>query len=383
MEWITCENTYEEAWRRLLEYANIELAVEAISLIHGKPTDKTVSNYKKQAEQVRVSLLQAKEYFEAAKVSSLYTQPNHLYYGSVALSIACMLIRGDGTKSLDYLRKESKNSNHGLAFTFSSDINKSKIGLSLLDDCYVRICKNGHFHNWYSTLKPQQSVPAIIHNDYQHGSMRNMKSIGNYKIPKFHEMQDIKKNLIFILKRLPDLCEDLARYGVSVDHARGEHHSFFNENKMESWDDFVFHSSPSPDSLINVIGKFTCDDGVNFIYDIHQGKTSGVVRRRKTNKDNFSFSYPDSRMTMDHKTIYYSDSITTPEIVDLFCISYALSMLSRYYPDVWISFLESHCKGAKLVERVVRILTLKVPTLMLNQIKGTELIISNHRPLWH
>lgn len=98
MEWITSENTYEESWRRLLEFANVELAMEAISGFHGEPTKSTLPNYRKQAEQARVALLQAREYFEAAKASSLYTQPNHLYYGSVALSTACMLIRGDGTK---------------------------------------------------------------------------------------------------------------------------------------------------------------------------------------------------------------------------------------------------------------------------------------------
>jgi beta-phosphoglucomutase-like phosphatase (HAD superfamily) len=107
MEWVTCENVYDESWRRLLEYANIELATEAIREIHGEDPKKE-KNYKTKAEQVRFSLLQAKEYFEAARTSSLFTQPNHLYYGAVALSTACMVLRGDGDKSLDRLRQSKK-----------------------------------------------------------------------------------------------------------------------------------------------------------------------------------------------------------------------------------------------------------------------------------
>lgn len=72
-----------------------------------------------------------------------------------------------------------------------------------------------------------------------------------------------------------------------------------------------------------------------------------------------------------------------PEVADMFLISYALSILSRYYPDVWVSFLESHCKGAKLIERIVRVITLKLPVLILNQLSGRLYIISNHRPFWY
>lgn len=381
MEWITSENTYEESWRRLLEFANVELAIDAISSIHGAPSKSTLPNYKKQAEQARVALLQAKEYFEAAKVSSLYTQPNHLYYGSVALSTACMLIRGDGRKSLDFLRQDSKNSSHGLDFTFSSDIRRSKIGLSLLDNSYVKICPNGHFANWYGTLLSTQRVAAIKHIKTHQGSRRNMEYIGNFQIPEFSDLKNIKKDLMFLLTRLPDLYTDLARYGVNVDSARGELRVYLNEVLNQEHNEFTFHSSPSPEAFLKVIENFTCEDGVIFEYGFFDGSNSGFVRTRKDNQ--WAFTFPDSRTTMDHKTIYYADPLATPEVVDLFLVSYALSMLSRYFPDIWVSFLESHCKGAKLVERIVRVLTLKMPNLMLNQMTGSELVISNHRPPWH
>jgi hypothetical protein len=132
---------------------------------------------------------------------------------------------------------------------------------------------------------------------------------------------------------------------------------------------------------MNIVKNFTCENGVCFSVDIQHGETSGFVRTKKDN--NLNFSYPDSRETLDNKTIYFQEVFSTPEILDSFQISYGLSMLSRYFPDVWVAFLESHCKGAKLVERLSSILTTKIPILMLNQMSGRQYTISTHRPFWH
>ncbi|NJD91208.1 MAG: hypothetical protein FIA91_06805 [Geobacter sp.] len=381
MEWITCENTHEESWRRLLEYANVDLAIEAIESIHGKSTPQIKANYKKQAEQARVSLLQAKEYFEAARSSSLFTQPNHLYYGAVALSTACMLIRGDGSKSLDFLRNNSKNSHHGLDFTFSSDQKAAKQGIKLLENSYVKICPNGHFSNWYSTLIEQQDVGAL-HTRVMNGhSTSNLEVVGKYNIPKFNELINAKYSLDCIIKRLPDLQSELGRYGLHSNSVRGEHKIIIDLKNQQNENIFVFHSSPSYEVLMSVIEEFKCDEGVCFSVEVEHGAKSGIVRSRK-DKD-WSFSFPDSRESLDHRVFFFKESVITPEVVDLLLISYALSMLSRYFPDIWVSFLESHCKGSKLVEQIVHLLTMKLPTLMLNQISGRNYIISTHRPFWH
>ncbi len=381
MEWITCENTYEESWRRLLEYANIELAVEAIEEIHGAPPSGNYYNYKKQAEQIRVSLLQAKEYFEAVKNSSLFTKPNHLYYGSVALSVACMLLRGDGTKSLDYLRKSKNNSHHGFDFSFSSNTKKAKIGINLLEHSYVKIAPHGHFANWYGTLLKAQPIAGLVKKKYNNSTMTNFDRIGSYEIADFDNLKGKKESLIDIIKRLPDMSSELRRYGIEFYTARGEHIEIINMGNKQRESVFSFHDSPSYNVLMSIVKRFTCPAGVNFSIEIQYGATSGFVRTRKDKQ--WDYSFPDSRETTDHKTIYFKENFVTPEIVDAFQICYGLSMLSRYFPDIWVCFLESHCKGAKLVERLIAILISKIPTLMLNQISKQQYRISTHRPFWH
>ena len=118
MRWIVTDDIYAETWRRLLEFANIELTMDEIARRHGKAITKSqTDNYKKQATQARVCALQAKEYFDAARSSTLFTSPNHAYYGAVATASLMMLIFGDGQKSLDVLRADNRNNHHGLDFT--------------------------------------------------------------------------------------------------------------------------------------------------------------------------------------------------------------------------------------------------------------------------
>ena len=146
MEWVTTPDVQREIWRRLREFANPEFAVDAISAIHGAPADNHIaSGYKKQAQQIRACVLQASEYFAAARSTSLVTSPNHIYYGLVSLASAVMLLLGDGKKSFDYLRKGDSNKHHGLEFSQSSSVADAKRGLGLLEHSRVRVRRMGTF----------------------------------------------------------------------------------------------------------------------------------------------------------------------------------------------------------------------------------------------
>jgi hypothetical protein len=92
-----------------------------------------------------------------------------------------------------------------------------------------------------------------------------------------------------------------------------------------------------------------------------------------------SFKWPTSRETAHHDSISYAAEIDTHEVVDCFILAYQLSMLSRYYPDLWISCLESRCKAAKIIERTVDLLISKAPVMMLSLIWAGGITISTHQ----
>jgi hypothetical protein len=75
------------AWFSLRRFHNIRYTAGLISTIHKVPL-KFKRDVDKQAEQIRFFLLQAKEYFDAAREVTLVTKPVLLYYSLMCLATA-------------------------------------------------------------------------------------------------------------------------------------------------------------------------------------------------------------------------------------------------------------------------------------------------------
>jgi hypothetical protein len=91
---------------------NIENVADRISAIHNVP-EKHRANIRKQAQQLRYCLIQAREHFSAANTVSLATKPNLLNYGLMSLALAEILFKQSGLSSLD----KARESHHGLTMT--------------------------------------------------------------------------------------------------------------------------------------------------------------------------------------------------------------------------------------------------------------------------
>lgn len=384
MDWIVTDDVYQETWRRLLEFANIELTVNEIERRHGQATSKSLSaNYVKQAKQVRVSVLQAKEYFEAASESSLFTSPNHAYYGMVAIASMMMLILGDGSRALDYLRRDPKNSHHGLAFSTGSTSVESAVGLSLVSKTYAEICRAGHFANWYSTLPRRGIAAGLSTSEVEGGSRTSYVTIGTYETKQLAEIAGTKKSILDLLTYFPDLNRDLARYGIVVPTSRTTHTAFYGKNGsiQHTW---LVHGARTPHELEEVLSQFRSPaaHASCFSHNFEEGATGGIVRFTFSRDDKVAFSWPTARDTLNHDTISYAKELDLHEIADCYVVAFQLSMLSRYFPDLWIGCLESHCKAAKLIEQAVDILLKKFPILALSMLSDSGLVISTHREPW-
>lgn len=378
MEWVTCRDPYEEVWSRLLEFTNSEFVKK---FIHDRKDYECLkgqkNNINKQVKQIRFSLLQAKEYFDAAKNSSLMTCPNHIYYGSVALSTACMLLRGDGRKSLDYLRRDKGNAKHGLHLIVDES--------SLLEKSKIEICKVGHFVNWYEELEKKRSTHATVSKFGGFGRLINMQEIGCYEIDDFSKIDGMQFTLLDLMKKLPDLFHILNRVGIEQQFVRGE----LVVDDLSNGDfKFLIHEVPKNISLDDIFNNFKCDSGVMFCYEMDYISKTGLIRTR-LNKS-WEFSACVSRESLDHESFFLldldkannGDSVCIPEVAELFLVSYGLSMLSRYYPDIWVDFLESNSQRVVLVKKVVELLMAKFPNLILNEIEGRKINITSYRPTW-
>jgi hypothetical protein len=220
MEWIVTDNIYQETWRLLLEYLNVDITFEELVKRHGHPKSKSEKeNYNKQAQQARACVVQAKEYFDAAKNSTLYTGPNHAYYGSISLASLTILILGDGRSALDQLRKNNENNHHGLDFTLGCNAKAANQGVNLLAESRAEILNKGHFRNWYNLLPSTGAVYAISNTFAINQHRTNYEIVGNFSVPKIDELRK-KKTALDLIKYLPDLDQDLTRYDLSVFRSR-------------------------------------------------------------------------------------------------------------------------------------------------------------------
>jgi hypothetical protein len=108
---IPSDNLPKTCWAGIRRFHNVSFVFECIRELHSIPK-KQEANARKQAEQIRYCLIQAKEYFDASLAVTLATKPVLLYYSIMSLALAEILLKQDGMSSLDKARGE--HAHHGL-----------------------------------------------------------------------------------------------------------------------------------------------------------------------------------------------------------------------------------------------------------------------------
>ena len=384
MRWIVTDDIYAETWRQLLEFANFDLTKDVIARRHGEPkSKKDHHNFTKQASQARVCVLQAKEYFDAARETTLFTSPNHSYYGANALASLIMLVLGDGTMSLDYLRSDNKNKHHGLGFSTGCNAKSASSGLELVENSRVEILGFGHFFNLYKSLPAKGPVFATAKRIHGSTFTTNMQTVGEYKVPTIDTLVNTQKTLLELLKFLPDLNSELQRFGITVNQSRSTHEVQYKDD-VEHTHTWRIHECKTENELEKILEKFVVCARLSDALDFQgsENARSGIVKLQFKPLQDYAFSWPNSRNTMNHDTISYADMPETHEITDLYLVAYQLSMLSRYFPDIWVGCIESQCRAAKLIERATDVIIKKLPILTLSILCNQEIVISTHREPW-
>lgn len=386
-DWITTDDVSNEAWRRILEFANLDFSIDRISKLHGISTNSSMkSNYKKQAQQIRVSLLQSQEYYNAAISSSTYTSPNHLYYSLMSMCTAIMLLKGSGEKSLDKLRNDNKNMNHGLKMTTGVDKKSCSDKLNILKHTYVKVQENGFFINWYSSLPIHWNVFSIFKIINKDTISVSRRASGFDTFMTFKQIINKKYSLINLLSRLPDFYRNLNRYGHTVAACRSNYEitiDNINKKKILKWS---LHDSPNSEILESILNNFKsslCDRLDSWSCTDFEKNTGCIVHYKHSSDNNPKMlQSPTIREDINGHQIMFGSILDTFEIVDIFIVAFALSMLARYYPDFWIKCIESHCMATKAIEQFVSISLKKYLILALNLLMNDDITISTHKPSW-
>jgi hypothetical protein len=386
---ITSENPIEQIWKLLRFFRDIPSVSDKIRSIHGITNGKFDSDVKKQAQQIAYCIRQAEEYFHASSQVGLATRPLLLYYGAVSLSQALVLLRQDGTHSLDALRQAKKHSHHGLT-PIKGLIETAHLAASTEDflsiiqcECHIQNGSPwGQFALFYQSL-----VPCAF------GIETEVRDQGKSTFLRGHDVQTCADllpldsivpkcfNASDLVKCLPDMYFALRQLGIQPDLCRGSIKGSlmrsYKKNKKTSeqvrakdkflWDFFIdgvtaeqkkhlltFYKERNPDISLQA------DLGSN----LHLRLNIELTPKKQVSQAYF----PDIVDDINGRKFYIlRPEAYIPEPATQFVLLYCLGMLARYYPDIWIKSIDGSVQIAELTDSLLNIIYRKFPNLILDQ----------------
>jgi hypothetical protein len=394
---ISSENPIKEVWKLLRFFRDVEYASKYhcyFCNISEAAYKKHKSNINKQAIQIGYCIRQAEEYFQASSQVGLATRPNLLYYGAVSLSQALILLKQDGTHSLDARRKQKKHNHHGLELAGSVTDLKSTAGVedffnSLGCTCFIKQgTRNnvpwGHFPLFYESLVP--STTQIKSTVYDFGELRGLEY--SFPIPcadllPIENFVNNQFNLLEILKTLPDIYFYLSQTGVQPGLCQGTLYSnivkYYKNNEKEQIEKYEKNYTFALDSIsknqkdqllrfydkCNTLIKVEHDFGSNILL---------VLKGEFCIDDEEDLGYfPDIVENINGKKFYILNPENyLPEPASHLIVLFCLGMLCRYYPDVWMKVIDENVQVAELTDSLLNIIYRKFPNLILDQMTGIQ-----------
>ncbi|MBZ5704933.1 MAG: YaaC family protein [Acidobacteriia bacterium] len=391
-----------EVWKYLRLFLSVERTIERLRSIHNVPKGKHEANLKKQARQIGYCVRQAEQYFLASEQVDLATRPLLLYYGSVALSAALVLMKRDGTFSLDAARRSGKHNHHGL--DLDKGLAETAVRAKTVQDFFSAIqCRcykssggtpAGHFPLVYECLQPSA---CIVHAEiHDHGRPTYVERDFPFPCADLQPLQKIADQPFScweLLRSLPDLYGSLTELGFRPTVHPGEASRHI-----------VNHYASVPISATNDSAP-TANRPLEKVVEIHSFRINRLLDSEKKNLLSLCDKNPGIRLVDqfpsnlylelrveakagEQQTLgYYPDIvedlygrkyfIAQPETylaepASMLVIAYCLGMLSRYFPDVWMATIDSRVEVVELTNAVMNILQRKFPNLILDQMTAVK-----------
>jgi hypothetical protein len=332
-------------------------------------------NARKQARQLRYCLIQAREYFNAAKVVSLATKPTLQYYGTMCLALAEILLKQTGDSSLDRARQQHRH--HGLLFrerpqaAINNRLDASAAALVAASHVDAHGERRGTFELWHRSCRELPLVGKITQ-VLESGLTTTFCGIiiGALDAP-LEQLPVDGVSLLQCLRCLPGMADHLEVQGISPLTLRGKaereqysppertiiritvHPSdlattFFENFSMEAgWvDRTTFRETPG---------------GGGGILELHNDPVNGSVRLR----------VPHCSPWTDEEIKLWPSGQPLNEFGYLYIALFIAGNYARYFPDKWLMDVESSTPLAVAIEELTELAGWRVPWLCLTELSRT------------
>lgn len=304
-------------WATIKNYQSHELVRRDYQRKHNREPNAA------HTREICSPFIQAEQYFDSASSSDRTVYPLLLYYGVVSLTRGLTLFLSRG------LREANLSPSHGLQIhEWREEFAKTPPDIANLK---IKTTQSG-------------TLGELLKSTSNRSLLRNNSSGVNVKYDHAHS--DVELEIAFgnLLARLPDISEQYNRWREKPGAAR------FNVNSGQSTGSTVTvrKEEKIDRSAIELIFS---DSGMTLKEEnnealIYEGPNNYDALPRVTDKIKgtaFNMGIGDLYLTQR-----FSKELDLSKIGLVFCISYVMGMLARYYPAQWLSLIHNQTNDGSL-----------------------------------
>jgi hypothetical protein len=351
------------AWAVLRKFQNVDLVARRLIELHSIPS-KHHDAARKQAQQLRYCLIQAREYFAAAAVVSTATKPNLLYYGAMSLALAEILFKQSGDSSLDRARNENRH--HGLTMTVGSV--KKGGDLQAVADAIrarpheVQGIRHGTFELWHRTSREHPLCGNVTAHLQSGGSHLLFRVIFQAIDSVYPAIPSVGITLAECIKSIPHMMESLYRTSIPSNLVRGKSSSeVWQGPHWQAQQTFIFHpNSQHPKYLELILADPNSVDRIT----IHEvGNAATIILNADWVNGAVRMPMPPAATITTEEWRMWMNSPSLNEFGYLYVAIYLAGNYARYYPDKWLLDVETSAALSLVIEELCALCEWRMPWL--------------------
>jgi len=359
------------AWSLLRKFQNVELLTRKLIEIHNVPS-KYHDDARKQAQQLRYCLIQAREYFTAAESVSTATKPNLLYYGTMSLALAEILFKQSGDSSLDKARAENRH--HGLTMTVGSVTKGSDLevtaGAIRARPHEVLGVRHGTFELWHKTSREHPLTGELTTHLETGGSHLGYRNLFRAVDDPYPPIPSAGLTLAECLKSIPHMMEYFDRTSAHSTLVRGK--SFAEVWPGPQWRaqyTMVFHPSALYPKYLELIRAEPSSINWMDIYEV--GAAATIVLKSDWVNGSSNMPLPPVAAITTQEWRMWTNSPPLNEFGYLYVAIYLAGNYARYFPDKWLLDVETSAPLSLAIEELCSLCEWRAPWLTLCELDQT------------
>ncbi|WP_122945613.1 MULTISPECIES: YaaC family protein [Burkholderia] len=328
------------------------------------------TNARRQATQLRQCLMQAREYYDAARAVSLATRPVLLYYSTMSLALAEVLMKQSADSRLEKLREF--HGCHGLQLSMANavlpgdDLEIATAALRAKPQTAPDGSARGTFEVW---RRSSRELPIVGRYTQTHATpgmttsgIRVLMS-GTDVEPDVYPINGL--SLLDVLQGLPQMVEILATYGIRPKLVRSTCSARFGAENQDPTLSIVVHPS-IPETMNNFMDLIHfAPRGLHRI-DIVEYPNGIHLQIPLTN--DVPGQLPWSICTDVANTWFSSRHEFLNEFGLIYVALHVAGNFARYYPDKWLCHIEASSPLALTIDRLTDVAFDRVPLLVAGEL---------------